>query len=124
MKNLTKEGWDILMNKKGQKISESEEEENKLIIGVIGNRNKEKSFMLHALLGEQLITRATISTIRARIKYSENKFVLLDCDGSESSLLGEYANMLEISRDKLFTEAFLQSYILRISNVLLLVIVI
>jgi hypothetical protein len=30
--------------------------------------------------------------------------------------------MLEIPRDKLFTEAFLESYILRKSNVLLLVV--
>ena len=41
---------------------------------------------------------------------------------NEVKLLGENANMLEISWDKLFTEAFLESYILRKCNVLLLVI--
>lgn len=46
----------------------------------------------------------------------------MDCAGSESPILGEKANILEISRDKLFTEAFLETYILRKSNVLLLVI--
>ena len=88
----------------------------------MGNKNKGKSFMLQALSGEELQTGSTISTIGLSIKYSENKFVLLDCSGSESPLLGDHSNMLEISRDKLFTEAFLQSYILRKSNVLLLVV--
>ena len=110
------------MNENGKKISELKEEENKLVVGVMGNRNKGKSFMLQAISGEELQTGTTISTIGLSIKYSEDKFVLLDCAGSESPLLGDYANMLEISRDKLFTEAFLQSYILRKSNVLLLVI--
>ena len=88
----------------------------------MGNKNKGKSFMLQALSGEELQTGSTISTIGLSIKYSENKFVLLDCSGSESPLLCDHSNMLEISRDKLFTEAFLQSYILRKSNVLLLVV--
>ena len=122
MQNVSKEGWDIYMNENGKKISELKDNENKLVIGVMGNRNKGKSFLLQALSGVELQTGTTISTIGLSIKYSENKYVLLDCAGSESPLLGDYANMLEISRDKLFTEAFLQSYILRKSNVLLLVI--
>ena len=122
MQNVSKEGWDIYMNENGKNISELKDNENKLVIGVMGNRNKGKSFLLQALSGVELQTGTTISTIGLSIKYSENKYVLLDCAGSESPLLGDYANMLEISRDKLFTEAFLQSYILRKSNVLLLVI--
>ena len=110
------------MNEKGKKISVDTDNIERLVIGVMGNRNKGKSFMLQALSGEDLQTGTSISTIGLSIKYSENKFVLLDCAGSESPLLGENANMLELSRDKLFTEAFLESYILRKSNVLLLVI--
>ena len=122
MQNISNDGWEIYMNENGKKISELKNNESKLVIGVMGNRNKGKSFMLQALSGEELQTGSSISTIGLSIKFSENKFVLLDCAGSESPLLGDHANMLEISRDKLFTEAFLQSYILRKSNVLLLVI--
>ena len=122
MQNISNDGWEIYMNENGKRISELKNDESKLVIGVMGNRNKGKSFMLQALSGEELQTGSSISTIGLSIKYSENKFVLLDCAGSESPLLGDHANMLEISRDKLFTEAFLQSYILRKSNVLLLVI--
>ena len=94
----------------------------KISIGVIGNRNKGKSFLLQALSGERMQTGTTINTIGLSIKCSENKFVLLDSEGSESPILGEHTNMLDISRDKLFTEAFLLSYITKYSNALLLIV--
>jgi hypothetical protein len=110
------------MNEEGFKIDQSKDIAERLVIGVMGNRNKGKSFILQALSGASLKTGTTINTIGISIKYLDNKYALLDCAGSESPLLGEYANMLEISRDKLFTEAFLERYILRKSNVLLLVV--
>lgn len=122
MRNIKSIGWDILMTKKGKEIIESKVKNKSLVIGVIGNRNKGKSFILQALSGENLQTGTSISTVGLSIKYSNNKFVLLDCAGSESPLLGENVNMLDISRDKLFTEAFLQNYIIRTCNILLLVI--
>ena len=88
----------------------------------MGERNKGKSFLLQALSGASLKTGTTINTIGISIKYLENKYALLDCAGSESPILGDKKNILEISRDKLLTEAFLESYILRKCNVLLLVI--
>ena len=94
----------------------------KISIGVIGNRNKGKSFLLQALSGERMQTGTTINTIGLSIKCSENKFVLLDSEGSESPILGEHTNMLDISRDKLFTEVFLLSYITKYSNALLLIV--
>ena len=122
MTNIKKEGWDVLMSGKGKEICESKIKNKHLVIGVIGNRNKGKSFILQALSGEKLQTGTSISTVGLSIKFSKDKFVLLDCAGSESPLLGEHINMLDISRDKLFTEAFLQNYIIRNCNILLLVI--
>lgn len=122
MQNVKTDGWEFFMNEEGFKISNSGKKEDRLVIGVMGNRNKGKSFMLQALSGASMKTGTTINTIGLSIKFLDNKYVLLDCAGSESPLLGENANMLEISRDKLFTEAFLESYILRKSNVLLLVV--
>jgi len=122
IQNVSTDGWNFYMNEEGFKIDQSQEIAERLVIGVMGNRNKGKSFILQALSGACLKTGTTINTIGISIKYLENKYVLLDCAGSESPLLGEYANMLEISRDKLFTEAFLERYILRKSNVLLLVV--
>ena len=122
IQNVCVDGWDFYMNEEGFKIDQSKDIVERLVIGVMGNRNKGKSFILQALSGASLKTGTTVNTIGISIKYLDNKYVLLDCAGSESPLLGEYANMLEISRDKLFTEAFLERYILRKSNVLLLVV--
>ena len=122
MQRIKKEGWEIRMNENGKKISEDKNEKKKLIIGVLGNKNKGKSFLLQALSGEKMQTGTTINTIGLSIKYSENKFVLLDCAGSESPILGEHTNLQNVSRDKLFTESFLQSYIIKNSNAILLVV--
>ena len=121
MQNI-KNGWEVEINENGKKIIDSNDKIKKLVIGVIGNRNKGKSFLLQALSGEKLQTGTTINTVGLSIKYSEDKFVLLDSEGSESPILGEHTNMLEISRDKLFTEAFLLSYISTYSNALLLIV--
>ena len=67
-------------------------------------------------------TGTSINTIGLSIKFSDDKFVLLDCAGSESPVLGENTNIQNVSRDKLFTEAFLQSYIIKNSNAILLVV--
>ena len=44
MQRIKKEGWEIRMNETGKKISEDKNEKKKLIIGVLGNKNKGKSF--------------------------------------------------------------------------------
>ena len=121
MQNI-KNGWEVKLNENGKKIIDSNQKIKKLVIGVMGNRNKGKSFLLQALSGEKMQTGTTINTVGLSIKYSEDKFILLDSEGSESPILGEHTNMLEISRDKLFTEAFLLSYISTYSNALLLVV--
>jgi hypothetical protein len=121
MQNI-KNGWEVKINENGKKIIDSKEKNIKLVIGVMGNRNKGKSFLLQAISGEKMQTGTTINTIGLSIKFSEDKFVLLDSEGSESPILGKHIGMLDISRDKLFTEAFLLSYIAKYSNALLLIV--
>ena len=121
MQNI-KNGWEVKINENGKKIIDSKEKNKKLVIGVMGNRNKGKSFLLQAISGEKMQTGTTINTIGLSIKFSEDKFVLLDSEGSESPILGKHISMLDISRDKLFTEAFLLSYIAKYSNALLLIV--
>ena len=120
MKHVKTDGWEFFLNKEGLKISRAGKIEERLVIGVIGKRNKGKSFILQALSGVSMKTGT--NTIGLSIKYLNNKYVLLDCPGLGSPILGENANILEKSRDKLSTEAFLESYILRKSNVILLVV--
>ena len=122
IKKVKEKGWNVYISQKGKEIVDSEEKNKNLVIGVLGNRNKGKSFILQSLSSEDLQTGTAVSTIGLSIKVTNENYVLLDSAGSESPLLGNYEDMREISRDKLFTEAFLQAYIMKYSNILLLVV--
>ena len=79
MQNVNTDGWDFYMNKDGCEIIKSTNNIERLVIGVMGNRNKGKLFILQALSGATLKTSTTINTIGISIKYLDNKYVLLDC---------------------------------------------
>ena len=122
LKNVKIKGWEVIMSEKGKQFVNSEEKEKILVVGVLGNRNKGKSFILQSLSGEDLQTGTSINTIGLSLKLTKEKYILLDSAGSESPLLGNDGDIKEISRDKLFTENFIQTYIMNYSNVLLLVV--
>ena len=121
--NQKEYGWDIRINENGKKILKNNLNK-RLVIGVLGDKNKGKSFLLQRFSGVTLQTGTTISTIGLSIKFTEDKFVLLDSAGSESPVLGQsdMSDIREIARDKLIVEEFLQSYIIKYSNALLLVV--
>ena len=130
------EGWDISMNEKGQNNYNKYKDVNTIIrLGVIGNENKGKSTILHKISGLPLPTGYSIKTEGLSIKYPELekypnlKLVLLDSAGLETPVLNYGENdlnnkgyeFIEQSRDKLLTEVFLQNYIIKNSDLLLLV---
>ena len=130
------EGWDISMNEKGQNNYNKYKDVNTIIrLGVIGNENKGKSTILHKISGLPLPTGYSIKTEGLSIKYPELekypnlKLVLLDSAGletpvlnyGESDLNNKGYEFIEQSRDKLLTEVFLQNYIIKNSDLLLLV---
>ena len=148
IKNLTK-GWDILMNKKGEENYNKFINEQIVRIGVIGNENKGKTTILKKISDFDLPTGYSIKTEGLSIKYpqlekSPNlKIVLLDSAGFETPVLNENKHNLcnkditssvnsiynetadlefiEMARDKSLTEIFLQNYIIKNSDLLLLV---
>ena len=130
------EGWDISMNEKGQNNYNKYKDVNTIIrLGVIGNENKGKSTILYKISGLPLPTGYSIKTEGLSIKYPELekypnlKLVLLDSAGLETPVLNYGENdlnnkgyeFIEQSRDKLLTEVFLQNYIIKNSDLLLLV---
>ena len=120
--NLKEKGWNVYLSQKGKEIVESEKQHKNFVIGVLGNRNKGKSFILQAFSNVNLQTGTVIGTIGLSIKFTNEILVLLDSAGSESPLLGSHKDMNDISRDKLYTEYFIQTYIIKYSNLLLLVV--
>lgn len=127
IKYLGKNGWNILRTTK-RKVDETK---GKITIGIIGNRNKGKSFILQKLSNQILQSGSMVNTKGLSLKYYD-KYVLLDSAGFESPILVDEINGLEneqeakdkirdLSRDKLFTEYFLQNYIIEYSNILIVV---
>ena len=136
IKDISK-GWEIKLSEKAKTEYENLKKEKVIRIGVIGNSNKGKSFLLSKISKINLPVGINIRTEGLSIKYPDNleeyqnrRIVLLDSAGLETPVLNEndkddkIENNLfkEKSREKLITELFLQNYIIKNSDILLIVV--
>ena len=131
-------GWEIKMNKNGEKRFNEYKNKEALIIGVIGNSNRGKSFLLSKISKINLPNGTSIRTEGLSIKYPDlekfvnRKIILLDSAGLETPLLLDKTNNItdenineilkEKARDKLSTEIFLQNFIINNSDSLITVV--
>jgi len=135
-------GWEIEMEEDGKKKYEKYREDELIVIGVIGNMNRGKSFILSKLSKIKLPSGTSINTKGISVKYPDlkdendlRKYILLDSAGLEAPILKsenekENSNNLKEekehfklkARDILITESFLQNFIISYSNILLLVV--
>ena len=99
------EGWEIKMTKKGEENFEKYKNEELIKIGVIGNSNKGKSFILSKISRIDLPSGTSIKTEGLSIKYPElkilknNKIVLLDSAGLETPVLNEKSKEIEENKE-------------------------
>ena len=133
IKDINK-GWEIKMNERGENNYKLYKNKEIIKIGVIGNANKGKSFILSKLSKINLPSGTSIRTEGLSIKYPElkdfknRKIVLLDSIGLETPILRKNKISIkeelfeEKSRDNLMTELFLQNFIIYNSDILILVI--
>ena len=146
-----KKGWNIEFTERGRQKYDQYKNEFLIKIGIVGNVNNGKSFILSKLSKIELPTGTNISTKGLSIKYPDlgeghenRKYILLDSAGLENPILideneeGEeeeeekeefaknYKNEIDKfrlkARDILITESFLQSFIISSSDLLLVVI--
>ena len=129
-------GWKIKMSEKAKSDYEKLKSEKVIKIGVIGNANKGKSFILSKISNIKLPSGTSIKTEGLSIKYpdlekyKDRRIVLLDSAGLETPVLnddGKEENQVnnifkEKSREKIITELFLQNYIINNSDILLIVV--
>jgi hypothetical protein len=135
-------GWKIKFTETGKKNYDIMKNEEVLIVGVVGNRNRGKSFILSKLSNVNLPDGTSIKTEGISIKYprmeegNKAKYILMDSAGFENALLenDEFTNdpnlpkedalkMLKIiASDKTLTEYFIQNFIIQKSNILIVVI--
>ena len=136
IKDINK-GWKIEMSQKGKENYEKYKNNKIIKIGVIGNSNKGKSFLLSKISKIDLPSGTSIRTEGLSIKYpdldtfKDRKIALLDSAGLETPVLKVDKNIQEDkikeyfkekSREKLITELFLQNYIINNSDVLIAVV--
>ena len=137
IKDINK-GWEIKMTDKGLGNYKKYHEDKIIKIGIIGNSNKGKSFLLSKISKMNFPSGTSIRTEGLSVKYPEldiftdRKIALLDSAGLETPVLKkeEDKNMKlsekdlfkEKSREKLITELFLQNYIISVSDILIIVV--
>ena len=143
IKDINK-GWEIKMSKRAKENYEDFKKDEIIKIGVIGNSNKGKSFLLSKISKIKLPSGTSIRTEGLSIKYPEldgvfknRKIALLDSAGLETPVLksdneeetengntkmAEKELFREKSREKLITELFLQNYIIQNSDIIIIVV--
>ena len=142
--NGLKNGWEVSMNEKGKKNYYEMKDNKYTKIGVIGSENRGKSTILSDLSKIELPTGYSIKTEGLSIKFPDlekfknRKFILLDSAGLEMPILNSkenYDNKENIeenmekendifankSRDIIQLELYLQNYIIKYSDILILI---
>ena len=131
-------GWKIEFNEKTKENYESFKNKKMIKIGLIGNSNKGKSFLLSKLCKINLPSGTNIRTEGLSIKYpmlehfKDREIVILDSKGFETPVLNldnqnymvdnNIKEFVEKSREKLITEIFLQNYIINNSDIPIVVV--
>jgi hypothetical protein len=140
---LEKVGWPVEFGEKGKEKYEKLKNENCVIIGVSGNKNRGKSFLLNKISGFEvksghLDTTEGISANFPDFRDEEEgkkNIIILDTAGQENPLVREGDNsgseelnkmqlddkIREIARDQLVCEYILSEFILEKATVIILV---
>ena len=142
MKSLLGKGWEEEMTEKGKKNYEEKKDKSSVVVSVIGNQNKGKSFMLGQISGEPIPKGYSCKTKGLSVKYptiEKQNIILLDTAGFETPLVEndvyklskdkskleekEYLDQVtEFAKDRQMTEYFLQRFVLTQANILLVLV--
>ena len=134
-------GWKVKSSKSGKQLYNKMKNSQLLKVGIIGLRNKGKSFLLQKFLNKDLPKGKSVKTEGLSIKYptiedlrNQRNYILLDSVGFDEPLLDyekslkkldkeEALNQLNLfANDKMLTELFLQNFIISASDILILVV--
>ena len=136
IKSLIKdEGWPIKWNQKRKELVLKLLNKELLKVGVLGNGNMGKSFLLSRLFNDHSIPSGySVITEGLSLKFNENiGYTLLDSAGLQTPLLRDDENLnndednnnninKSLYKDKTQTENFIQNLIIYLSDMLLIVV--
>ena len=134
---LKSDGWDASFTKEGKRKHDECINKNNIVIGIIGNKNRGKSYLLGRIMKMNddslypngfLVTTLGISCIFPTI--ANKNFVTLDTAGRDNPLLqsafftetNKNELIKNIARDQKVTEIALNDFIIQESNVLITVV--
>ena len=130
----TEEGWPIKWNKQRKEEIEKMKVLELLKVGILGNGNVGKSFLLSRLFDIKIQSGYSVVTEGLSLKYNENdKYIILDSAGLQTPLLSNehYKDKDEenirkkyedLYKDKTQTENFIQNLIIYLSDMILIVV--
>ena len=102
IKNVNKEGWQVKFTEDGLEKYKKYKNKKLITIGVLGNNNKGKSFLLSKISKIKLLTGTSIHTEGLSVKYPELKgykgrqLILLDSAGFETPVFKKINNEINI----------------------------
>ena len=142
MKTLLDEGWEEEFSIEGLNIYNEKKDKASVVVSVVGNQNKGKSFILGKISGQPIPDGYTCVTKGLSIKYptiEKQNIILLDTACFDSPLVenddyklskeknelteNEYINeVTDFAKDRQMTEYFLQKFVLTQANILLVIV--
>ena len=134
---LRTDGWNANFTKEGIKKYNKCIQEDNIVIGIVGNKNRGKSYLLGRIMDMKeyenphgfLVTTSGISCIFPKLINSANTFVTLDTAGRDNPLLqtaffednDKNELIKNVARDQKVTEIALNDFIIQESDVIITV---
>ena len=134
---LKKEGWKAKFTKNGKKKYDRCLNEKNIVIGIVGNKNRGKSYLLGRIMDMKeyenphgfLVTTYGISCIFPQLANNAENFITLDTAGRDNPLLqtvffednDKNELIRNIARDQKVTEIALNDFIIQESDVIITV---
>ena len=142
MKSLLEDGWEEEFSNKGKERYDKKKDKPSVVVSVIGNQNKGKSWILGKISGEEIPKGYACKTRGLSIIYptiDKQNIILLDTAGFETPLVEndvyklskkkdelsekEYLEeVTDLAKDRQMTEYFLQRFVLTQANILLVLV--
>lgn len=129
IRNLNTKGWEIKYIGDKNKLKSIIEENKKVIISVLGNSNRGKTYLLQKLSGINLKSGYQIQTKGLSLKFYKGQIIYLDTAGTNTPLLIENDNKRPNKKEEqdihlcqILTNYIIQTFVIEYAQILICVV--